>query len=98
WYSAIACWPSRDCCSFLNGASARRCAIGEDQSAGIAYPANFNWWGAPTRRILVIAITSRITSTVLNLPCHRLKGHFLGLEVRSNAWRVSDRQARRRRL
>src|SRR2546430_828478 len=26
WYSAIACWASRNCCSFLNSASARRCA------------------------------------------------------------------------
>src|SRR5262249_7178318 len=24
WYSAIACWASRNCCSFLNSVSARR--------------------------------------------------------------------------
>jgi hypothetical protein len=29
WYSAIACWPSRNCCSFLNRASARPCASSE---------------------------------------------------------------------
>ena len=29
WYSAITCWPSRNCCSFLNRASARRCTSSE---------------------------------------------------------------------